>query len=99
MTLREVRKLGVAHYIRERNGRIPYNWIEAGDICRAYGCNRRELDRIIDELKASGAIKFKIFQGIIIVELAEENEKAPQEGRPAALCEKDGSKSACENPA
>jgi len=97
VTLLQARTQSLRHYIRERQGRIIYNWPEIAEIRRKTGCNKRQLDQIIEGLEEAGEVLLGMRGGYVVVKLVNNKEKAPKEGNPAALEERGDKQNACSN--
>lgn len=89
MTLHDARKQAFLYFMEAKNGRIIFNWNRIVEIRRKTGCNKQQLENILEELKEDGEMVLKIFRGNIVVELVNYKKKAPQACRPEVPEEKD----------
>ena len=88
MTLMQAQTQALRHYIKSRRGKIFYNWIELVEIRRKIGSTKRQVDKIIDDMKETGEVVLQVFNGNVVIRLVNKNKKTLAEGNPQASEEK-----------
>lgn len=64
-------------YIRSKGGRVPCNYAEQYAMTRQINMPHAAIVRFLDKLKASGRVKTAYSKGLLVLQVVNNNKKAP----------------------